>query len=111
MRRDADLRQQSVAETRNILLSASQQLQNCQKYLSNIELPYCGAEEVATLEKAISYIFTDMQSKERHEHALSCYQTTHKRFVSPFNSRSVSLTPTLSLSLSLGMRFGTGRTH
>lgn len=79
-RRDVDAKQQAVAETRNLLLSGSQQLQSCQRYLSNIELPYCGQEEVATLEKAISYIFTDMQSEERHEHALSCYQTTFKRY-------------------------------
>ena len=74
-----ETRYQVVAETRNLLLSGSQQLQNCQRYLNNIELPYCSQEEIETLEKAISYIFTDMQSQERHEHALACYQTTFKR--------------------------------
>ena len=35
--------------------------------------------QVATLNKATAYIFTDMQTAERHQHALDCYSTTSKR--------------------------------
>ena len=35
--------------------------------------------QVATLNKATAYIFTDMQTAERHQHALDCYNTTSKR--------------------------------
>ena len=34
---------------------------------------------MATLNKATAYIFTDMQTAERHQHALDCYSTTSKR--------------------------------
>jgi hypothetical protein len=47
--------------------------------MPDISLPYCAPDEIETLNKAISYIFTDMQTPERHEHALNCYQTTYKR--------------------------------
>lgn len=49
------------------------------RYLPNINVPYCSPKEAETLEKAISYVFTDMQTRERHEHALNCYQITYKR--------------------------------
>jgi hypothetical protein len=32
-----------------------------QRYLSNVQFPYCAPTEVATLNKATAYIFTDMQ--------------------------------------------------
>ena len=32
-----------------------------QRYLSNVQFPYCAPSEVATLNKATAYIFTDMQ--------------------------------------------------
>ena len=35
--------------------------------------------KVATLNKATAYIFTDMQTAERHGHAGECYETTAKR--------------------------------
>ena len=35
--------------------------------------------QVATLNKATAYIFTDMQTAERHGHAGECYETTAKR--------------------------------
>ena len=34
---------------------------------------------MATLNKATAYIFTDMQTAERHGHAGECYETTAKR--------------------------------
>jgi len=68
-----------VAEARNNLVAASQNIQGAQRYLPNISLPYCAPDEVEMLNKAIAYIFTDMQTPERHEHALDCYQSTYKR--------------------------------
>ena len=69
----------AVAEARNLLVSASQNIQGALRYLPNINVPYCSPKEADTLEKAISYVFTDMQTRERHEHALNCYQVTYKR--------------------------------
>lgn len=60
-------------------MNASQNIQGALRYLPNINVPYCNAKEAEILEKAISYVFTDMQTRERHEHALNCYQTTYKR--------------------------------
>ena len=68
-----------VADARDNLVAASHNIQGAQRYLPNISLPYCAPDEVETLNKAISYIFTDMQTPERHKHALNCYQTTYKR--------------------------------
>jgi len=68
-----------VAEVRNGLLEASQSIQSAQRYLPNINFPYCAPEEMETLEKAISFIYTDMQTIDRHDHALKCYQTSYKR--------------------------------
>ena len=42
------------------------------------ECPYVFMQ-VATLNKATAYIFTDMQTAERHGHAGECYETTAKR--------------------------------
>ena len=39
----------------------------------------CPCDQVATLNKATAYIFTDMQTAERHGHAGECYETTAKR--------------------------------
>ena len=61
------------------MIAASQNLQAAQRYLSSLEFPYCGQSELAMLNKATAYIFTDMQSTERHQHALECYSTTAKR--------------------------------
>lgn len=77
--RDNEDKYYCVAEARNLLVSASQNIQAALRYLPNINVPYCSTKESETLEKAISYVFTDMQTSERHEHALNCYQTTHKR--------------------------------
>merc|ERR1711997_1167608 len=64
---------------RNNLVAAAQNIQGAQRYLSNVEFPYCSPSEVATLNKATAYIFTDMQTAERHGHAGECYETTAKR--------------------------------
>ena len=40
-----------AAETRNNLVAASQNIQGAQRYLSNIQFPYCAPPEVDTLNK------------------------------------------------------------
>lgn len=69
----------TAAETRNLLVSASQNIYAALRYLPNIDVPYCNSDEVEILDKAISYIFTDMATPERYAHALTCYTATHKR--------------------------------
>ena len=64
---------------RNNLVAAAQNIQGAQRYLSNVQFPYCTPAEVTTLNKATAYIFTDMQTTERHQHAMDCYSTTAKR--------------------------------
>jgi len=64
---------------RNNLVAAAQNIQGAQRYLSNVQFPYCAPAEVTTLNKATAYIFTDMQTAERHQHAMDCYSTTAKR--------------------------------
>ncbi|XP_076029182.1 BH3-only protein sayonara [Oratosquilla oratoria] len=76
---DLEIRYSVAAETRNNLVAAGQNLQGAQRYLNNVQFPYCAPGEVDTLNKATEYVFTDMQSPERHGHAYSCYSTTHKR--------------------------------
>eukprot|EP00095_Tigriopus_kingsejongensis_P001382 maker-scaffold205_size259573-snap-gene-0.16 protein:Tk01382 transcript:maker-scaffold205_size259573-snap-gene-0.16-mRNA-1 annotation:"calponin homology domain-containing protein ddb_g0272472-like isoform x4" len=68
-----------ASETRNNLVAASQNIQGAQRYLSNVQFPYCAPTEVDTLNKATAYIFTDMQTPDRHEHAMECYSITSKR--------------------------------
>lgn len=68
-----------ATEARNNLIAAIQNLQSCQKYLDNIDFPYCKPKEVTTLEKATNNIYIDMQSPDRHKHAGECYKVTHKR--------------------------------
>ncbi|KAK3095830.1 hypothetical protein FSP39_019713 [Pinctada imbricata] len=48
-------------------------------YLRDIKFPYCSAEEMATLEKAVSNIYVDMQTNERISYAHRCYNTTRRR--------------------------------
>ena len=43
-----------AAETRNNLVAASQNIQGAQRYLSNIQFPYCAPPEVDTLNKVCS---------------------------------------------------------
>ncbi|RWS27935.1 uncharacterized protein B4U80_00203 [Leptotrombidium deliense] len=77
--RDSEKRYICTNQVRNKLVESIQNLQIAQNYLPNISFPYCNSDEVQTLEKAISYIFTDMQTQDRFQHALSCYETTLKR--------------------------------
>ncbi|XP_037090419.1 uncharacterized protein LOC119110622 isoform X1 [Pollicipes pollicipes] len=74
-----EVRYTMAAEARNNLVAASQNIEGAHRYLSNVEFPYCNPDEVDTLNKATSYVFTDMQSEERHSHAGQCYEITHKR--------------------------------
>ncbi|CAM1302176.1 Uncharacterised protein g3177 [Pycnogonum litorale] len=66
-------------KARNSLISALQNMQGAQRFLTNITFPYCDKTELDTLNEAITYIFTDMQTSERHEHAFHCYDTTYRR--------------------------------
>ncbi|XP_033107396.1 uncharacterized protein LOC117109247 [Anneissia japonica] len=70
---------QFAAETRNNLVAASQNIMSAQRYLNNIKFPYCTPEEITTLNTAISNIFTDMRTTERHQHALQCYSVVWRR--------------------------------
>ncbi|XP_039270403.2 uncharacterized protein LOC120345080 isoform X1 [Styela clava] len=73
------LRVQIAAETRSYLIAASQNLSNSQRLLSKVKFPYCDRNEVATLNKAITYIFIDVQDNSRHSHAGNVYRTTRDR--------------------------------
>lgn len=66
-------------ETRNNLIAATQNLNGAQRYLPNINFPYCNREEVEMLTQATSYVFTDMQSPDRQVHALEVYNVTFRR--------------------------------
>ncbi|XP_077993643.1 uncharacterized protein LOC144447481 [Glandiceps talaboti] len=70
---------QSSAETRNNLIAASQNITSAQRYLHTITFPYCTPSEMQTLNTAITNIFNDMRSPQRHQHAMQCYVTTHRR--------------------------------
>ncbi|XP_063864827.1 uncharacterized protein LOC135102977 isoform X3 [Scylla paramamosain] len=77
---DLEIRYSVAAETRNNLVAAGQNIQGAQRYLDNVKFPYCDPSEMQTLGKqATEYVFTDMQSNDRHDHAQACYSTTHKR--------------------------------
>ncbi|KAF2345761.1 hypothetical protein FHG87_023484, partial [Trinorchestia longiramus] len=86
--RDLEIRYSVAADTRNNLVAAGQNLNGAQRYLDGVQFPYCGPDEVTTLNKvqgffdpkqATEYVFTDMQSPDRHSHAQACYTTSHKR--------------------------------
>ncbi|XP_076336160.1 uncharacterized protein LOC143239181 [Tachypleus tridentatus] len=76
---DLEQKYTCAVESRNNIVAATQNLQGAHRYLCDVVFPYCTQEEVETLNKAITYIFTDMQTTDRHEHALSCYHTTYRR--------------------------------
>ncbi len=76
---DLEGRYAIASEVRNNLVASAQNINGAQRYLANVTFPYCTPEEVATLNKATAYIFTDMQTPERHEHAMNCYSVTWKR--------------------------------
>ncbi|KAL5019966.1 hypothetical protein ScPMuIL_002858 [Solemya velum] len=74
-----ELRYLVATEVRNNLIAAAQNITNAQRYLSNIEFPYCKPNEIDTLQKAFTNIYIDMRSHDRHQHAWNCYMVTHKR--------------------------------
>ncbi|XP_075550098.1 uncharacterized protein LOC142583497 [Dermacentor variabilis] len=76
---DEKLRYYCAAETRNNISAALQNLQGAQRYLKNIEFPYCNPGEIETVYKAITYIFTDMKTSERRDHAFNCYNSAYRR--------------------------------
>lgn len=73
------MRYRAATETRNNLIAASQNIGNAHRYLNNIDFPYCKPAEMDTLNKACNNIYTDMQSHDRHQHAMQCYSITHRR--------------------------------
>ncbi|RUS88124.1 hypothetical protein EGW08_004086 [Elysia chlorotica] len=73
------IRYQLATETRNNLIAASQNILSAKRYLNNIKFPYCETDEMAMLDRACSNIYIDMQSAERHQHAMQCYSVTHRR--------------------------------
>ncbi|KAK3597898.1 hypothetical protein CHS0354_042235 [Potamilus streckersoni] len=68
-----------ATEVRNNLVAAGQNLANCQRYLSNIEFPYCKPPEIDTLNKAANNIYVDVKEDSRHKHAYDCYYVTYRR--------------------------------
>jgi hypothetical protein len=76
---DLERRYNYAAGARNLFVSASQNIFAALHYLPNIEVPYCRPDEMLIVDKAITYIFLDMMSDERHAHAATCYQTCLKR--------------------------------
>ena len=64
---DLEARYSVAAETRNNLVAASQNIQGAQRYLSNIQFPYCAPSEVETLNKATAYIFRPTSFHSRNE--------------------------------------------
>ncbi|XP_037278119.2 uncharacterized protein LOC119171376 [Rhipicephalus microplus] len=76
---DEKMRYYCAAETRNNLSAALQNLQGAQRYLKNIEFPYCSPNEIETVYKAVTYIFSDMKAPERREHAYNCYNSAYRR--------------------------------
>ncbi|CAG2240796.1 unnamed protein product [Mytilus edulis] len=53
-----------ATESRNNLSAAVQNLQNTQKYLSNIQFPYCKEDEIKTLQKATANVLTSVIEKD-----------------------------------------------
>ena len=49
--RDLEQRYAVAVETRNNLVAASQNIQGAQRYLSNVQFPYCAPPEVDTINK------------------------------------------------------------
>ncbi|XP_071826424.1 uncharacterized protein [Apostichopus japonicus] len=76
---NATLRYQFAAEARNNLVAGLQNVDGAQRYLNTIKFPYCTLDEIKTVNTALQYIFTDMNTAERHKTALDCYMTMYKR--------------------------------
>ncbi|PAA47745.1 hypothetical protein BOX15_Mlig023585g1, partial [Macrostomum lignano] len=76
---DMQRRYAVATETRNYLVAACANLRNSQNYLKGIDFPYCKLDEVVTLERATSNIFTDVATLDRHMHAMSVYRAMFQR--------------------------------
>ena len=68
-----------ATETRNHLIAANQNITSAQRYLNTIQFPYCKPGEMTTLTRATNNIYTDMQTQDRHTHAMQCFTVTQKR--------------------------------
>lgn len=55
-RRDLEIRYSVAAETRNNLVAAGQNINGAQRYLDNVNFPYCAPGEVDTLNKVMSMV-------------------------------------------------------
>nr|XP_026695859.1 uncharacterized protein LOC100185194 isoform X2 [Ciona intestinalis] len=73
------LKVQTISEARNYLITASRNLSSSHRYFHPVVPPYCDSNEVGILNKAITYIFIDGFSRERHAHAYNVYRTTAAR--------------------------------
>lgn len=76
---NTQLRYTVATEARNSLVAAHQNICSAQRYLASIQFPYCKPGELDTLQRATSNIYTDMQTPQRHAHALNCYNVTYRR--------------------------------
>ncbi|XP_072020564.1 uncharacterized protein [Amphiura filiformis] len=76
---NAQLRYSCAAEARNNFVAALQNIASAQSYLSTIKFPYCTPSEMQTLNLAITHIFTDLLTADRHRHAMDCYVVVYKR--------------------------------
>ncbi|XP_078493483.1 uncharacterized protein LOC100185194 [Ciona intestinalis] len=73
------LKVQTISEARNYLITASRNLSSSHRYFHPVVPPYCDSNEVGILNKAITYIFIDGFTRERHAHAYNVYRTTAAR--------------------------------
>ena len=66
-----------ITKVRNHLVAAKQNILSAQRYLNNIQFPYCKSNpDMDILTRAINNMYTDMQDQDRQAHALHCYATT-----------------------------------
>ncbi|CAB4011157.1 Hypothetical predicted protein [Paramuricea clavata] len=68
-----------VAETRNYLIAASQNITNTHRYLSNVNIPYCNSEDLRVLNNAIATIFNDIMNRDSYMRALQTYSALNNK--------------------------------
>lgn len=66
-----------VAETRNFLIAASQNINNSHRNLSNVDIPYCNSDDLKILNNAITSTFNDIMTQDSYYKALQTYSTLH----------------------------------
>lgn len=76
---NAALRYQFAAEARNNIVAGLQNIDGAQRYLNTIKFPYCTSDEIKTVNTALQYIFTDLNTPDRHKYAMDCYVTMYRR--------------------------------